>query len=113
MPVLCDCGPMGELRTVSLMFTDLAGSTELFAGLERIRAERIRREHTALIRNAVTVRAGRELKHLGDGLMAAFDSATAAVDCAAAIQQSLAATNARANAPQLSVRIGLSAGDVT
>jgi class 3 adenylate cyclase/DNA-binding NarL/FixJ family response regulator len=104
---------MAAIRTASVMFTDLAGSTELFGGLGRVRAERIRREHIALIRNVVERRGGSELKHLGDGVMATFDSATDSVDCAAAIQQSLAASNARRDAPQLSVRIGLSAGDVT
>ena len=67
--------------TVTLLFTDLVGSSELLGTLGDQAAEPVRRRHFASLRDAITVCHGREIKTLGDGVMAVFDSAIDAVAC--------------------------------
>jgi class 3 adenylate cyclase len=94
----------------AVMFTDIVGSTEMTArlgdaaGVEQVRA------HDALVRRALKTHGGREVKHTGDGIMAAFDQAPNAVRAAADIQRRFAAYNAEAS-ESLSVRIGIHAGE--
>ena len=80
---------------VSLLFTDLANSTELFAALGDEGMEDLRRTHFRLLREAVIAQGGTEVKNLGDGLMVAFPSAIDAVVCAVAMQRNVARHNRR------------------
>jgi len=99
-------------RTLTVLFTDLVSSTELLQRLGDEAADRVRRAHFRLVRDAVTARGGQEVKTLGDGLMVVFPSATDAVACAVAVQQGVHAHNARdASGPQLAVRAGLESGE--
>ncbi|HWV86705.1 MAG TPA: AAA family ATPase [Capillimicrobium sp.] len=101
---------MDATETVTVLFTDLVESTALASRVGPGSAEALRREHFALLREAIAETGGREVKNLGDGLMAVFASASRGVDCAVAMQQRLEARNRRAEEP-LAVRIGLSLGD--
>ena len=98
----------GGLRTI--MFTDIVGSTEMTARLGDLMATEIVRAHDGIVRRALAMFDGREVKHTGDGIMAAFDISTAAVDCAKAIQHGLVRYNV-GNAEPIHVRIGLDAGE--
>src|SRR5687768_1701430 len=100
---------MTEATTVTLLFTDLVGSTELHDRLGDDAVDILRREHFRLLRDAVLAADGREVKRTGDGMMAVFASATDAVACAVAIQQAVTAADDTA----LSVRVGLNAGEVS
>ncbi|WP_262029452.1 nickel-binding protein [Microvirga sp. Mcv34] len=104
--------PDGEvdpaLRTI--MFTDLVDSTAMTARLGDTRAVEMVRAHDAMVRRALRDKNGREVKHTGDGIMAAFDDVTAAVDAARSILQAFEAFNL-ASREKLSVRIGLDAGE--
>ena len=72
-------------------------------------ADAVRREHDRRLRDVITLHGGRELKALGDGLMVAFESAGAAVECAVGMQRAID----RQTAPvPLGLRIGVAAGDV-
>ena len=62
------------------------------------------------VREALKAHAGTEIKHTGDGIMASFTSASAALECAIAIQRALAQHNESAEQP-IGVRIGLNAGE--
>ena len=73
------------------------------AALELIRV------HDALVRRGLAARLGREVKHTGDGIMAAFDNVADAVHAAADIQWHFDTYN-RDAAESLSVRIGIHAG---
>src|SRR5437588_8355606 len=95
---------------VTLLFTDLVGSTELLAHLGDDDAEALRRTHFRLLRQAVTAHGGEEVKNLGDGLMVAFPSAVGALQCAVAMQQAVARHNRSADQP-LAVRAGLHVGE--
>jgi class 3 adenylate cyclase len=95
--------------TVTLLFTDLVGSTRLLDRLGDEAAGRLRRNHFALLRREITAAGGEEVKSLGDGLMVAFRSAHAALVCAVAMQRAVAADN-RSSHP-LQIRIGLHCGE--
>lgn len=94
----------------AIMFTDIADSTAMTARLGDERSVEMVRAHDALVRRALNEKDGREIKHTGDGIMAAFGDVSAAVDGARAIQQSFDAFNL-ASREKLRVRIGLDAGE--
>ena len=103
---------MDPVETVTVLFTDLVGSTEMTLRIGPTTAEEVRLEHFGLLREAVGETGGEEVKNLGDGLMVTFGSASAALACAAAMQRKIARRNRRAAEP-LSVRIGISLGEAT
>jgi class 3 adenylate cyclase len=104
----CDGRVDPALRAI--MFTDIVDSTAMTARLGDVRAVEMVRAHDAMVRRALHNKGGREVKHTGDGIMAAFDDPVAAVDCARAIQQAFEAFNL-ASREKLRVRIGLDAGE--
>ncbi|NIM92119.1 MAG: DUF4242 domain-containing protein [Anaerolineales bacterium] len=95
----------------AVMFTDLEGSTRMISDLGDKRAIELLRIHNSLTREALRAHSGREIKHTGDGFMASFTSAVSAVECAIAIQQSIAKHNAESPEEQMLIRIGISAGE--
>jgi class 3 adenylate cyclase/tetratricopeptide (TPR) repeat protein len=97
-------------ETVSVMFTDLVGSTALLSAVGESAAEELRREHFGLLRQAIGEHRGREVKNLGDGLMVVFSGTVDAVGAAVAIQQRFELRNRSAERP-LVVRVGISVGD--
>jgi class 3 adenylate cyclase/tetratricopeptide (TPR) repeat protein len=103
----------GTVSVMAVLFTDLVASTELRISLGEEEAEALRRTYFALLRESIDAAGGREVKTLGDGMMAAFPNASAALAGAAALQQAMARHNRRAPGRELSVRVGLSAGEVT
>jgi class 3 adenylate cyclase/tetratricopeptide (TPR) repeat protein len=103
---------MAQTETVTVMITDLVGSTGLESRIGPGAADELRAEHFGLIRSALGEKGGREVKNTGDGLMVAFDSAADAVACAVAVQQRLERRNRNA-AEQLLVKVGLSSGDAS
>jgi class 3 adenylate cyclase len=98
--------------TATVLFTDLVGSTEMVVRLGSSWYDQLRRRHEALLRDAVEAHHGSLVKSLGDGIMATFNAAADAVSSARAIQQVIARERPGAGAPELSVRVGLSIGDV-
>jgi class 3 adenylate cyclase len=98
--------------TVTLLFTDLVGSTELIDGLGEGVGERLLLDHFAILRRAAREHGGREVKSLGDGLMVAFTSALGAVACAVKMQQRIAAYRHEHAERAMGLRIGLNAGEV-
>src|SRR5271169_3775709 len=97
--------------TVTVVFTDLVGSTALGQRLGDDAADEVRREHDRLVRVATEEHAGTEVKALGDGFMLVFSAAAEAVSAAIAIQQAVDRFSRRAPEP-IHVRVGVSAGDV-
>ncbi len=96
---------------VTLLFTDLVGSTELLGELGDDEAERLRRMHFGLLRDVAAAYSGEEVKNLGDGLMVAFASAVNALSCAVGIQQAVHRYNTRKGEDRLQVRVGLNVGE--
>jgi class 3 adenylate cyclase len=106
--------PVGASYTASavraVLFTDICGSTEMTERLGDDQAIALLHEHDAIVREALALNDGREVKHTGDGIMASFTSVSSSVEAAIAIQQGLAARQERSEA-ELDVRIGISAGE--
>jgi class 3 adenylate cyclase len=98
--------------TVTILFTDVERSTELNERLGDERERAVMREHDRIIREAVKRHGGAEVKHLGDGMMAAFSSVRRAVRAAVDIQDALAERNSAHPDTPVSVRIGINTGDV-
>jgi class 3 adenylate cyclase len=101
-------GGTGALQTV--LFTDIAGSTTLTDRLGDEAARVVMRRHEQIVRDALRKHGGVEIKAMGDGFMASFGSAVAAVECAIALQRSLVAHNLTAAEP-IRIRVGINAGE--
>lgn len=82
--------PGTATATVTLLFTDIEGSTRLLQTLGRRYADLLAR-HNHLLRSAIEANSGRLVDTAGDGLFAVFDSAHDAVSAAVAAQRALAA----------------------
>jgi class 3 adenylate cyclase/tetratricopeptide (TPR) repeat protein len=93
---------------VTLLFTDLVGSTELLSRAGDEEAQRIFRAHHDLISEVASAHGGEEVKWLGDGLMVAFPSALDALRAAVAMQQ---ASRRPVAGERLAIRVGLNAGE--
>jgi class 3 adenylate cyclase len=97
--------------SVTVMFTDVEGSTALTDRLGDERARVVLRTHERVTREALVAHGGSEIKTMGDGFMASFSSATRALQCAIAIQRAFAAHNEAGAGDPIRVRIGLNAGE--
>ena len=97
------------IRTI--LFTDIVNSTTLTQLLGDEAALAMMGVHDTIVRDALSARGGREVKHTGDGIMAAFVSAAGAIRCAIQIQRELD-KHAQANPDRpLKVRVGAAAGE--
>ncbi len=103
---------MPTTENITVLFTDLVGSTELSASLSPEASDDVRRRHFSALRQAIATSGGTEVKNLGDGLMVVFPVASAALSCAVAMQQAVHRDNVKAEWP-LGLRVALSAGEAT
>jgi len=103
--------PASGAETVTVLFTDLVGSTELRQALGDDRADILRRAHDRLLRSAISAHGGTEVKGTGDGLMVVFGSAAEAVAAAVEMQRAVRRSAHTLGSP-VEIRIGISAGDV-
>jgi class 3 adenylate cyclase len=93
-----------------IMFTDVVDSTVTNVALgDELYAEMLTR-HNAIIQAEVQRVGGRVIKGTGDGVMAAFDSCAAALDCATAFRERFPLTDPRAGSTTIAIRVGLHGG---
>jgi class 3 adenylate cyclase len=97
------------IRTI--LFTDIVESTTLTQTLGDEAAMGLLDVHNTVVRAALANLGGREVKHTGDGIMASFVSAAAAVKCATQIQRDLAKHGENQRDRAVKVRIGAAAGE--
>jgi class 3 adenylate cyclase len=102
-------GPSG---TLTMMVTDVAGSTGLAERLGDRRWVDVLREHNTLVREHVARRGGTEVKAQGDGFLVVFSSARQAILAAVDVQQALAAYSDDHPDHPVTVRIGLHTGEI-
>ena len=95
--------PTRVLATV--LFTDIVGSTRLAAEIGDLRWRALLDEHNRIARHQLARFGGREIKSVGDGILATFDGPARAVRCAAAIADEEAALG-------LDLRAGLHTGEI-
>src|SRR5262245_42306440 len=98
--------------TVTVLSTDLVGSTGINQRLGDAAATAVFRELAALAQEQVDKQRGVGLKDTGDGLMVAFQSARRAVTCAQEIQRGVARRNRSRPDVAVQLRIGLHTGEV-
>ena len=112
--------PSAASSLVTILFTDVEGSTALTQRLGDAKAQEVVRTHNRIVRDALKAHSGSEIKHTGDGIMASFASASRALKCAIEIQRAFAQHNEAAaarpstgsgRAEVIRVRIGLNAGE--
>jgi len=98
---------------VTVMFTDMVGSTDLTQAKGDATAQEVVRRHNSIVRTAIAQCMGREIKHTGDGIMASFPSAGGAVESSVIIMRNVASHNGRTadKSMHLHLRIGLNAGE--
>lgn len=101
-----------RVRTLTVLFTDIVGSTALFSRLGEDAADEVRLRHFSVLDRAICAHGGTGVKRLGDGLMARFESGSSAVDCAVDMQRAVNADRTNGVGSNLSIRIGISSGDV-
>jgi class 3 adenylate cyclase len=93
----------------TILFTDLESSTRLTQQLGDARAMAMLRKHDEIIRESIRRHGGSDVKHTGDGLMAAFPSVSGAIESAVQMQRRFATEEEAGTA--LRIRIGMSAGE--
>jgi class 3 adenylate cyclase len=108
---LSDRIPAAEVLTI--MMTDVVGSTELLRARGDRGADDILALQGAIVHRQVTAFGGRVHKSLGDGFLMSFPSTVAAVRAAAAIQRALSEHNTADPQRSIEIRIGIHTGEVT
>jgi class 3 adenylate cyclase len=97
------------IRTI--LFTDIVNSTSLTRKIGDEAAMELLAVHDSIVRDALADLGGREVKHLGDGIMASFVSAAAAVKCASRVQREIARHGQEHKDRPFDVRLGIAAGE--
>jgi predicted ATPase/class 3 adenylate cyclase len=95
--------------TVTMLFTDIEGSTRLLQELGADRYVRALEDHRRLLRQAMSRNGGVEVEMQGDSFHFAFSDASAAVRAAAEAQRALA--DHRWESQPIRVRIGIHTGE--
>jgi class 3 adenylate cyclase len=94
--------PTRALLTV--LFTDIVGSTQLAAELTDAGWRELLDAHNRIVRRELDRHGGREIKTVGDGFLATFDGPARAVRCAEAITEAVRALD-------IEVRAGVHTGE--
>lgn len=98
--------------TVTLLFSDVEGSTQLTERLGDTRWVELLRAHHRIVRSQVQAYGGFVVKVQGDGFMVVFPGARRALQCARAIQDAMCAELDGKPEGPIRVRIGLHTGEV-
>lgn len=101
-----------RLASKAVMFTDMAESTEFAEKHGSLAAVQKRREHNELLCPLVGRQGGTLIKVIGDALLAVFDDAVAATQCAVEMQKRLVGQReGRTSDRQIHVRVGIHVGE--
>jgi pilus assembly protein CpaF len=98
--------------TVTIMFTDMEGSTNLLSTRGFTESHEIMKAYETIIDEQVAEHAGRRIKGLGDGLMVSFGSSRHGVECALDIQSAIAEYSKQNPERKIRIRIGINTGEV-
>jgi DNA-binding SARP family transcriptional activator/class 3 adenylate cyclase/pimeloyl-ACP methyl ester carboxylesterase len=109
-PFLVECGaspapPVDDRVLVTLLVTDLVGSTSIAADLGDHAWRGLIEHHYELVRTELARYRGREVDTAGDGILAAFDGPARAIRCASAIIADVQSLG-------LEIRAGVHTGEV-
>jgi class 3 adenylate cyclase len=98
------------IRSVTLMFTDIKASTEMYERLGDSRAYAVVQDHFRVMTGVIRAREGAVVKTIGDAVMASFPASRDAAAAAREIQEAFARSSIRGL--RVEVKIGLHRGPV-
>lgn len=98
------------ISQVTLMFTDLRGSTTLYEHVGHAGAYWLVREHFAFLTGLIRERNGTVVKTIGDAVMAAFNYPADAVRAALDVQRQVATFNKALSGEDLVIKLGVHCG---
>ncbi len=110
-PAPSETAPAPPSGLVTILFTDIEGSTALTQHLGDAKAQELLHTHNTIVRDSLKAHDGSEIKHTGDGIMASFASARQALESAITIQRAFEEHNTANPDAQVRVRVGLNAGE--
>ncbi len=99
-----------DIDQVTIMFTDLKGSTALYEEIGDSKAYHLVREHFAVLGKAVREHNGAIVKTIGDAIMASFADPADGLRCGIQIQDDFAAFNAVSGRTPVTIKLGLHVG---
>jgi class 3 adenylate cyclase len=98
------------IESVTLMFTDLAGSTSLYERIGDGPAYQVVRDHFAFLAEAIRRNNGTVVKTIGDAVMAAFSDPADGVRAALQVQDGIREFNDTQGGEPITIKIGLHSG---
>lgn len=99
-----------KLRSITLLFTDLKGSTALYDREGDLAAYRLVQDHFVALKQAVRLHAGAMIKTMGDAIMAAFPHGSDGARAAVAMMAAMRELEAGRHGNQVGLKVGLHAG---
>lgn len=100
-----------EAGPITVLFTDIAGSTAMTQNLGDAGAQQVVRAHNRVVREALTMWNGKEVKHTGDGIMASFVKTSDSLDAAMQMQREATEYTEQNPDKPLHLKIGINAGE--
>ena len=100
-----------QVGPITVLFTDIAGSTAMTQALGDAGAQEVVRAHNRVVRAALTDHNGKEVKHTGDGIMASFSRTSDGLDAAIHMQRGTDLHNQQNPKIPLHLKIGLNTGE--
>src|SRR5215468_4520942 len=112
MPTDGAANPKTSRRLAAILAADIAGYSALM-GADEAGTVRSLKEHHAIVLPMIKEHGGRIIDTSGDGILAEFGSVVNAVECAVAIQRTMAQRNAHVEDPRrMQFRISVNQRDV-
>ena len=99
-----------KITSLTFLFTDLRGSTELYERVGDLSAFDLVREHFQVLHEIVAAEAGAVVKTIGDAVMATFATPDRAVAAALRMRDAMRALNDKSGREDLLLKIGVHAG---
>jgi class 3 adenylate cyclase len=107
---LVDVDQRLKITSLTFLFTDLRGSTELYERVGDLVAFDLVREHFRVLNEIVAAEAGAVVKTIGDAVMATFPTPDRAVAAAIRMREAMRELNAQSGREDLILKIGVHEG---
>ena len=99
-----------KITSLTFLFTDLRGSTELYERVGDLNAFDMVRAHFQVLQEIVVSEAGAVVKTIGDAVMATFPTPDRAVAAAIKMREAMRELNANSGGEDLLLKIGVHEG---
>jgi class 3 adenylate cyclase len=99
-----------RIANLTVLFTDLKGSTELYDRVGDLAAYDLVRQHFRVLAEVVREHSGAVVKTIGDAVMATFSESSSGINAAIAMRNAIDQLNSKRGSEDLLVKIGLHEG---